>query len=446
MARSFPHRTVFVDTNILLHYVMFDEIDWPRLTEAKEVLLIIPPAVIRNLDLKKTAANQRRLRERANAVIRKLVGYETQGPESEIRPHTRLEFLRTDPQIDFAANSLRIEVDDDWLLASLLEFRGTHPDVDPVLATADLGLKLKARHRGFEIASLPDDLRLADELDPNEKRIRELELDKAALQAALPSLRLTFGDGSVHQQTQLPASPSPGFDIAAEMDRVVQQHPKTDAAASANAAKHHHGGLRLSPNSDDFKLAQAVEASPEWFALLANTGLDAFYQAYRTYLDQKATFDVMRARTTSLQLVLHNDGTAVGGDVDVYIQFPGQIGLSPAPPVEPVAPQPPWNPFQQAWPGSPFIAAASGSGWPVGMQPAPGPRPIRGPFVEAGDPQRARFQVDRLKHGFEVQLPALFVSLPLSCAQYRQSLPYMVYCGTSPRRESGVLQLVIDSV
>lgn len=258
MAHSLPHRTVFVDTNVLLHYAMLDEIDWPRLIDAKEVLLIIPPAVIKNLDAQKTAASQRRLHERARAVIKKLAEYEAQDAEFEIRPHTRLEFVRTEPQIDFAKYGLRREVDDDWLLASLLEFRSGHPEVVPLLVTADLGLKLKARHHGFESSSLPDNLRLADELDPSEKRIRELELAKAALEAALPNLRLTFAGGLGHHEAQLPAAPSPTIDIAAEMERLAQQYPKVDAASFQKSTRRNRSDIKLTHDSDSVKLVEAV--------------------------------------------------------------------------------------------------------------------------------------------------------------------------------------------
>lgn len=41
---------LFIDTNVLLHYQRLEQIDWPALTQAQSVLIVLPPVVFRELN------------------------------------------------------------------------------------------------------------------------------------------------------------------------------------------------------------------------------------------------------------------------------------------------------------------------------------------------------------------------------------------------------------
>lgn len=62
----------FIDTNSFLHYRMFTDINWSKITNSTSVLLIVCPAVSSELDKKKHSDNDINIRNRAQRVISKM--------------------------------------------------------------------------------------------------------------------------------------------------------------------------------------------------------------------------------------------------------------------------------------------------------------------------------------------------------------------------------------
>ncbi len=62
---------VFIDTNVLLHYRSFDEVDWPGQLGATAVTLVFAPVVLTELDRHKWSGS-RREKARAKSTLKKL--------------------------------------------------------------------------------------------------------------------------------------------------------------------------------------------------------------------------------------------------------------------------------------------------------------------------------------------------------------------------------------
>ncbi len=62
----------FIDSNSFLHYRMFTDINWNKVTNSSSVLLIMCPAVLRELDQKKFSAYDINIRNRSQQVISKM--------------------------------------------------------------------------------------------------------------------------------------------------------------------------------------------------------------------------------------------------------------------------------------------------------------------------------------------------------------------------------------
>src|SRR6266446_2860742 len=166
---------LFVDTNVLLHYRRLEEIDWLSLSKSKEVVIVLCPAVIRELDRLKVGHPQSKFRRRAQEIIA-ILHSKHSGVDSElIRASVRLEFLAEDPSIDFSAHKLRLELDDDWLIASILEWRRKRPGDEIRIVSADLGVSIKAKAHGILALAPREADKLAEELDADEKRLKKLQ-------------------------------------------------------------------------------------------------------------------------------------------------------------------------------------------------------------------------------------------------------------------------------
>src|SRR5207244_2479748 len=85
-----------VDTHVLLHYRLFDEIDWRSVIDEDDLLLIVPLRVVDELDTKKSA-RRLDLRDRARTVIRHLEACLERG--GAVRPGVRLEVVAL-PDLD----------------------------------------------------------------------------------------------------------------------------------------------------------------------------------------------------------------------------------------------------------------------------------------------------------------------------------------------------------
>jgi len=191
---------LFIDTNVFLHYQGFDQIDWLSLSQTKQVLVVLPPVVFRELNKHKDLNPSQKIRKRAQSVLGRLSNLLKTSLITELRPNVKIEALPNDPIIDFGSHSLRSDLQDDFLLASILEFRAKDLNIDCRLVTADIGLQLKCRSRQILTIDLPDSLRLPEEEDPNEKRAKELEAEIRDLKHQLPSLQLTFENKSKFQK------------------------------------------------------------------------------------------------------------------------------------------------------------------------------------------------------------------------------------------------------
>jgi rRNA-processing protein FCF1 len=63
---------VVLDTNTFLHYVSLEQVGWNELFPDQNVVLLICPPVIRELNKHKDAARTSKLRDRATVALRKI--------------------------------------------------------------------------------------------------------------------------------------------------------------------------------------------------------------------------------------------------------------------------------------------------------------------------------------------------------------------------------------
>ena len=274
--------TVFIDSNVLLHYRFFDELDWTTLIKADEVVLTICAPVIRELDRKKWSGHSSRVRDRAVRVMRRIGALISDNQRVSLSERMSLWLPSREPSIDYGTHSLDKTVVDDVILACIVEGYGCE-NSEPVLVSADLGLRLKANNLSLKTVVPPDDWRLPLETDETEKQLKATQTELNALKAAAPRLRLVFGNGNSF----------------VEYD--VQPRP---AWSEEEIAK------RLEEIKDNDSPMEIAELTHEFLAILAtyNSVLRKYYREYEHYLRSRPTVFEPRDRTLSLKLRLENIG------------------------------------------------------------------------------------------------------------------------------------------
>ncbi len=192
---------LFLDTNYFEHFPPMSNVDWLKLADCTSIVLLVPLITIAELNKHKDTSSRSKQRERAAGALRLLSDYSRQSPPVYIRDQVEIRFITQEPLINFALYRLCQDVPDDRLLAAAVEFAAENSlDRNSVaVATADLGLELKARARTeIHVLRLPDNLRLPNQVDEDTRRIRDLQAELHVLKAASPKLSLApIGDDGI---------------------------------------------------------------------------------------------------------------------------------------------------------------------------------------------------------------------------------------------------------
>jgi hypothetical protein len=307
------HKFVFVDTNVFEHFPPLADVDWTELADCSSVTLVIPQVTIRELNRHKDTSPKPRARRRAAGALRKLSEWAKATPPVIIRPSVELSFRPNEALIDFATFHLRHDVPDDELLASAIEFASERQlGADSVLvSTADLGLQLKGRSQGtIKMLSMPESLRLPDEPDSEEKRLRELEESLQQISSRLPKLNLTFLNGNTFEENTLYRTTwiADEKEIAERMKAIRAEHPYL--------AEH------PSPPTG-WTFSKAGETEREEY----NRELRGYLLRYEQFLRTDVEVTNWQSRTRSLCLILRNSGGAPAEEISICLSFPRGVEI-----------------------------------------------------------------------------------------------------------------------
>jgi hypothetical protein len=318
---------IFLDCNSALHYKRADQIDWCALAGSAEVVLVIAPVFLRELEEQKIVNGSKKLRHRADDAVRWL-GSRLDGGNLEDRAGVSLHFIPHEPSLDFTRHRLSERIYDDQLIASVIEFSSEVPGQVRV-ATADIGLKAKLRARNIPVLALPDTARLPDEPDQTEKALAELRREHARLLARIPQLGLRFEDGqNTHAVTFLEAD----ADVAT-VDHVRELRPFRQPKSFGPRAT----------MIDILSEPEDVEAY--------NKQLEFFYSQWEKYTDAVKAWADQVALCFRVSLYLANAGSAKATDIDVELLLPNsvlalhedELPMRPAEPSPPSLASRPWS-------------------------------------------------------------------------------------------------------
>jgi hypothetical protein len=440
-------KIVFLDTNIYLHYQLFDQINWLEILKANAVTIVIPPVTVRELNKHKDLHSRPRVKKRAGAVLKKLNALFESGSRARLRDGIDVLFEDRDPMIDFAAYQLSHEIQDDHLIASIIMCQSEMPEAEIVLVTSDAGLALRAKamRQGIATIKLPDNLKLAEEPDPSEKRIKELEQELRELKRRIPQLSLTFEDGSQHATFALPHPVElTQEELKNKLEEIEQRYPKMEKQSKQSREP-------PEPLASLAELAaglSSLDTVSSEDVVEYNAKLDEFYQRYAKYLQKHTWFENLKRRTVKLTILLANDGTAPAEDIDVFMHFPDGFGLTseggyPESP-EPLKPPPRPRTLMQKLSGlSSFSVPALPSLAPYRPEPIfPSPS-VSAPNIKRTNSYDVDFHVQRIKHTLQEPFEALYVVFESFESAHSFQIDYEILAANRPKEMTGKLHVII---
>jgi hypothetical protein len=428
------HKYIFVDTNLFEQFQPIENIDWLALAEGDGVTLVVPSVTLSELNRHKDGANRGRIKRRAASALSQLSKYARQEESSILRAGVDLAFRHQEPLIDFAAYRLSKDIADDRLLASAIEFacEGDFPDGSVMVATGDLGLELKTRaQRLISPLLLPSKLRLPDEADVDENKIRDLEGELRRLRNSAPQLLLSFRDQADR------------MDLKIEHPLELKQEVVQDQLAQLRCRY----PLRDPVPADRLASLSAAWAGGSDAIVRYNTALALYYSRVEKHYSNMLGYMNRQRLKVELEFFLSNSGGAPADDIDIELHLPdGLIAIKPEDDEkEPEEPKPPRSPEQRLTEGLDFLPNVRVPGFDLtSIRPPVPPGNVRLKGIKKANSYLVSFSVKRLKHTMSQELPPILARFDSYEKVRSFGIEYRILAGNVPTPIVGDLHVVVS--
>jgi rRNA-processing protein FCF1 len=295
---------LFVDSNLFLQCRPLQDLDWDRLVGREEVTILVPSAVLAELDKHKSDGNSRRAQRARRAL--KFLDSLLESPDDTV-------IVRTTPTKVIAQFAPEVSGDpstsnDDSILFEVAELTRTHGNQTVGLVTHDTNLKVKAKRKSLRFFPLPDEWLLAPEPDERDKRVRQLEEEVALLKRQTPIIEITL-DGNQEIELIVPSYEplTPGT-----VEAMTAKFPmKKDFSLTSTERLLSVGGIGmfgLRPPADWEIAKYQNEKYPNW------------ERSLRGHLEQIHSYLRIRDATANIRLLIANNGTVSGEHVHIALR------------------------------------------------------------------------------------------------------------------------------
>lgn len=309
---------LFVDSNLFLQCRPLQDLDWDRLVGREEVTILVPSAVLAELDTHKSDGNSRRA-QRARRALQFLNSLLVSPDDTVI--------VRTTPTKVIAQFAPEVSGDqstsnDDSILFEVAEMTRTHGNQTVGLVTHDTNLKVKAKRKGLRFFPLPDEWLLAPEPDKRDNRVRQLEEEVALLKRQTPIIEITL-DGNQEIGLIVPSyEPLTPDTVERLVKAMTAKFPmKTDFSLTSTERLLSVGGngmFGLRPPADWEIAKYQNEKYPNW------------ERSLRGHLEQLHSYLRIRDATADIRLLIANNGTVPGEHVHIALRVSeGLLNVDP---------------------------------------------------------------------------------------------------------------------
>lgn len=422
----------FIDSNSFLHYRMFTDINWNKIINSSSVLLIVCPAVLRELDQKKFSEYDINIRNRSQQVISKMSKMVTSNKIHKIKKNLDLMFISSEPSIDWEKEGLSSQIPDDRIIASILEQKNNFKNI--ILVSSDIGLTLKVSNKGIKCISLPDEYRLNIKKDKKQKEIEKLRDKITVLENRLPVLKL-----------KILADNEPADFIKITLDQITA--PSEDELTEKLEVIKDE--LKYKPSSNTFEIFIDLLSYPKVEIERYEKDLDKYIEEMLKYYKKEYKFKELQSRLIELNFIIINNGNLPAEDIDIFMHFPdGFVMFSedelPKKPKEPEKPIPPRTQqemisnFQKSlipsFP-SPYI--------PSIITPNINRNLSSGPQIRKTNSYEVKYDLDKLKHGMQIYLKPVYILFESIDLTKSFKISYSILADNLPEPSNGNLNIVI---
>lgn len=302
---------LFLDTNVLLHYTDFEQIDWKNIFH-DDITIVLSPKTIEEIDTIKDRDSNAKKKRKAKAINTKINDYLLEEKKGRFNVISCL-----DPQDSlFERFSLNKSVNDDWFLLAAMRFAEENGK-DAIIITADSGPLIKAKRLGLMYHKLEDKYFQTDEPSNEDKEIERLkkELNQYKNRQAKPEI--LFDNGGNILRVSKPKIQDIDAVIQTKLGQEKQKYPynityETEDYLSG-AMNNTIASIWGRPN------AETVQQY--------NSDIDEYLKEYEEYIKLQIEYGIMSTYLYKIQFRVSNIGTCPTGDMHFLLEFPSEVKL-----------------------------------------------------------------------------------------------------------------------
>lgn len=431
-------KNVFLDTNTLLHYIDFEQIDWSQILGSSEDFTITIASIVTDeLDKHKYNPN-RKLAKKAKNILPKVEKY-IDDP-SQCKFHFQFILDRPSDEKLREYHLERIE-QDDCLLGTIMQLvESLHSLEGILLITNDVGLRLKAKRLNIKTSKLPETYLLTVEADEIEKENSELKKEIQELKGRLPIVSVLFSNETqLLSMSSRDEPPTKEEFVEKGMIHIKGEYPllnyiETIVHESAISSTFTFSKKPLFPITKDQ-------------VNVYNNSLNGFYAQYQSYLKSYYDNYIFRKESIIIDLLIVNSGTSPAENIDVVLHFPDGFDIynEHNVPNLPNEPQPPYKPkhafdFQ--------LSSANFSAQMVRNLYNPGKVQLfeNLPKIRKTNSYEVSFNLKSLKHNQSAPFPCIYAKFKNVQEIKGFTIDYKLMISNLPKMKKGELNVKVENL
>lgn len=309
---------LLLDTNIYLHYIDFEQIDWGTIIGDKEYEIVVPYTVIKEIGKYKDGPKSK-IKVRAKAVASKFGCYFLNDDYNK-----QINLVQIDDPSDeiLIRYHLNRSVCDDLIIGSILEFE--HKD-DVIVISHDNTLLIKAKNLGLKfLPKMPNKYLISEEKSEEEKEHERCRKELEQLKNRQPKPQILFANGETVLRIKAPSVSNVDRKLEEIMIKIKSKNPKVNIHTTIhedispsdifNDMLNSLNRFQYSIYSDDQLRKHNIE-------------LDKFYAYCERFYRFKLESELLEGQLKELSFIISNSGNAETGEMNIFLAFPKHIQL-----------------------------------------------------------------------------------------------------------------------
>ena len=305
---------LLLDTNIYLHYIDFEQIDWGMIIGDKEYEIVVPYTVIKEIDKYKDGPKSK-IKVRAKAVASKFGCYFL---NDDYNKQINLVQINDPSDEILIRYHLNRSVCDDLIIGSILEFE--HKD-DVIVISHDNTLLIKAKNLGLKfLPKMPDKYLISEEKSEEEKEHERCRKELEQLKNRQPKPQILFANGETVLRIKAPSVSNVDRKLEEIMIKIKSKNPK------ANIHTTIHEDISPSDIFNDMlnslnRFQYSIYSDDQ--LRKHNIELDKFYAYCERFYRFKLESELLEGQLKELSFIISNSGSAETGEMNIFLDFPG---------------------------------------------------------------------------------------------------------------------------